>query len=253
MRLIDFRQITFRGILQQIFPWIAGQNGQTIVSSVDFELTPPFKLDAQNPASLTISVGPSVVVNTVNNRNKSTSFLGTEVPVFTSGTVTAPSSSGGNITTSTGGSFPLTLPSGDYVQILLAIDLSNHINVTIGVPNAVLASAAVPPAAANTAPFGYFTLHNIGGTIQNIAQSAIYQFYGSTPESASGSSTTFGMVSNNDSGGSVTVLTGTSLFNPYLDILSPDTYTVQTGAELVSVSTLIVNGVLVVNGITRVL
>jgi len=70
-----------------------------------------------------------------------------------------------------------------------------------------------------------------------------------------GISTTFGMVSNNDSGGSVTILTGTSLFNPYLDILSPDVYTVQTGAQLVSVSSLIVGGTLVVNGtgIVRVL
>lgn len=257
MKLIDFRQITFRGILQQIFPWIAGQNGQTVVSSIDFELTPPFALTATSMPSLTVDIGSSVVANTINGRNKSTSFLGSEVPVFNSGTVTFPSTSGGNITTSTGGSTSLTLPSGDYVQILLAIDLSNHINVTIGNPNAVLANAAVPPSAANTQPFGYVTLQNISGTIQNVVQDAIYQFYGTTPGSTTGNSTTYGMISDNDSQGvgGVTILTGTSLFNPYLTIVSADTYTVQTGAELVSVSHLIVNGFLIVNGtgIVRVL
>ena len=68
-------------------------------------------------------------------------------------------------------------------------------------------------------------------------------------------STTYGMTSQNDSNGSHTIVTGTSLLNPYLNILSPDTYTVQTGAQLVSVGTLIINGTLVVNGtgITKVL
>lgn len=71
----------------------------------------------------------------------------------------------------------------------------------------------------------------------------------------SGTSTVNGMISNNNSAGTggLTVATGTSLFNPYLTIVSGDTYVVNSGAELVTVTSLIVTGTLTVNGETRVL
>lgn len=66
---------------------------------------------------------------------------------------------------------------------------------------------------------------------------------------ASGS-TADGMISNNASSASQTVLTGTSLFTPYLSITTAHTYTVQTGAQLVTVQSLIINGTgaVIVNG-----
>lgn len=58
------------------------------------------------------------------------------------------------------------------------------------------------------------------------------------------------LISQNDSAGTggLTVFSGTSVFNPYLDIVSADTYTVNTDAELISVTVLTINGTLVVNG-----
>ena len=48
------------------------------------------------------------------------------------------------------------------------------------------------------------------------------------------------LITTNSPTGSTTVAAGTTLFNPYLTISSPDTYTVSNGAKLVSVDTLTV-------------
>lgn len=65
------------------------------------------------------------------------------------------------------------------------------------------------------------------------------------------------LITSNAPTGSTTVATGTTLFNPYLVISSPDVYTVQTGAQLVSVETLTVSvgATLTINagGITKIL
>lgn len=62
-------------------------------------------------------------------------------------------------------------------------------------------------------------------------------------------------VSANSSGGSVTILTGTSQINPYLTIESGGVWTVQTGAQLVGVTSIIVLGTLSIQGtgIVRIL
>ena len=187
MKNLDDRQILNRAILQEIFPWVGSQTLDVLMSSISQDLTPPFKIDATSTPSLVVNIGPSIVANSVSGRNKSASFLGTALPIFAGGTVTFPSGSGGNITTSTSGSFPLTLPSGDYVQVLLAIDESNDLSVVIGTPNAVEADAIVPSPQASTQPFGYVTLQNIGGVIQNVTQENIYYFSGSGGGGSGGS------------------------------------------------------------------
>lgn len=48
------------------------------------------------------------------------------------------------------------------------------------------------------------------------------------------------LITTNSPTGNTTVATGTTLFNPYLTISSPDTYTVSNGGKLVSVDTLTV-------------
>lgn len=183
---IDTRQLVNRAILQELFPWAGSKTLDVLLSSISQDLTPPFKIDANSPASLVVNIGPSSVLNSISGRNKSASFLGSAIPIFSSGTVTFPSSSGGNIVASPGGSTPLTLPSGDYVQVLLAIDESNNLNIVVGTPNAVLANALVPSPNASTQPFGYVTVFNNSGTIQNVTQSNCYQFYGSGSGSGSG-------------------------------------------------------------------
>lgn len=175
---LDDRQVENRTILQELVPYSSDQGLDVLMASINSDLTPPLKVDAQNPATLTINIGPGIVPNAESSRNKSISFINNVMPVFTGGTVTFPSTSGGNITTSTGGTYILTLPSGDFVQVLLYLDQNSNINAAIGTPNATLSLATVPNSISNTLPFAYVTLHNIAGTIQNVAQDAIFYIAG---------------------------------------------------------------------------
>ena len=183
---IDDRQVVNRAILQELFPWIGSQTLDVLMASINADLTPPLKVDATSTPSLVVDVGPAIVTNPESNRNRSISFIDNLLPTFTGGTVTFPASSGGNIITSTGGSSPLTLPSGDYVQILLSLDQSGNLDTSIGIPNAILADAVVPGPTSNTLPFAYVTLFNNAGTIQNVTQSDIYQLVGGGGSGGSG-------------------------------------------------------------------
>lgn len=175
MKPLDDRQIVNRSALQELMPWLPNQGLDVLMTSVDFDLTPPLKVDATSVPSLVINVGPSIVANTASNRNKSISFIDNLIPNSPPGTVTFPSSSGGNIVASTGGTTPLVVPVGDYVQVLLALDSTGNIIVSVGTPSAILSLALVPPPNTNTLPFAYVTAHNVSGVIQNITQSNIFQ------------------------------------------------------------------------------
>ncbi len=176
--LFNARQSVYRGILQELFPYVTDQTLDILLASINADLTPPLKVDASNPASLIINVGPAIVPNPESNRNKSISFINNVIPTFTSGTVTFPSANGGTISTSTGQTYVLTLPSGDYAQALLSLDTSGNLLVKVGTPSATLSGAAVPSPLSNSLPFAYVTLFNSGGTVQNIVQNQIYQFVG---------------------------------------------------------------------------
>lgn len=228
MNIFDFRQSKIYGILQQLVPYLSDQTGDVLMASVDSDLTPPLRVDASNPASLVVNVGPSIVSNAQSGRQKSLSFINNAIPTFVSGTATFPSISGGNITTSTGGSTVLTVASNNYVQVLLSMDSSGHILTTVGTPNAVQANALVPPTPANTSPFAYVTIFNNAGTIANISQSSIFQFAGSGGSGGSGSggtknylsaiSTSLGGTVGNTGNGNFELGTtsGWSLFNTSL-------------------------------------
>lgn len=220
----------------------------TAFTSVKDDLISPLEVTASGPASLIIHVNSSLINNPINNKSRSASFITNLIPQFVSGTVTFPSASGGNITTSTGGSILLTLPSNQYVQVLLELDTDNKLITVVGTPNAVLANAVVPGPTGTTIPFAYVTLFNNAGTISNITQSNIVQLI-----MGGGSNSLLGLITQNNSDGNKEVLVGTSLFIPYLTIEPSDTYTVDIGAQLVSVDAVTVLGNLIINGISKVL
>ena len=174
----DSRQSEYRGILQQLFPYATVTTLDLLLQSIDSDLTSPLKVDAANPASLVLSVGPAIVSNPESNRQRSISFINNLLPAFSSGTVTFPSSSGGNITTSTGGSTVLTVPSNQYIKVLLYMDQTGHILTVTGAPNVAEANALVPPPIPSTLAFAYVSIFNNAGTIQNIAQNKVFQFVG---------------------------------------------------------------------------
>lgn len=147
-----------------------------LLASIDLDLTPPLRLDASNPVDLTVSVGSGIVTNTETNRNRSIPHVGSLLPNFASGTVTFPSTSGGTITCTPGNNNTLTVPSNEYIKVLIYLDANGDLNVLPGVSNAVEADATVLPPPTNTLPIGYVTLFNNAGTIDNVEQAKIYQF-----------------------------------------------------------------------------
>lgn len=187
-RFLDIRQSRFYGVLQQLLPYLTFQSMEQVTQSIDSDLTPPLSATASNPANLVVNIGPTIISNAYSDRQRSPAFVNGVVPFLASGTVTFPSSSGGNITTSTGQTAVLTVPSGDYVQVLLSIDYLNNLQVQVGVPAASAALAAVPPPDNNYLPYAYVTIFNNGGTIANIAQDTIFQMVAAEPN-ASGSAT----------------------------------------------------------------
>lgn len=186
MKNFDVRQSEARSILQQLFPYANLQTLDTLLSSIDQSLQPPLRAEASDPNDLIVTIGPAVVANSVSGRNNSISFINNTIPDFTSGTVTFPSTDGGTITVSPGTNGTLTLPSGEYAKVLLSLDQSGNLAVTVGTSDPVLANTLVPSPTINTLPFAYLVLFNSGGTVQNIAQTDIYQFTGGGGGSGSG-------------------------------------------------------------------
>lgn len=186
--ITDARQVALRRFLEQIGNRThhdgttdakpAGQSElDNLLDSLDLELTPPLRMDASNPVDLVVSIGPAIVANTETNRNRTIPHIGSLLPnSFASGTVTFPATSGNTITVSPGNNGTLTVTSNNYIKILIYMDANGDLNVLPGVENAVEANATVLPAPNNTLPIGYVTLFNNAGTIDNIAQSKIYQF-----------------------------------------------------------------------------
>ena len=174
--LTSARQLVYRGILQEIFPYITDQTLDVLLSSINQDLDVPLRTDASSTPNLVVTVGPSVVNNTVSGRQKSIPFINNTIPSFTSGTVTFPSSDGGNIVASTGATLAISCPSSNYVQVLISLDSSGNLQLAQGASNTVLSSALVPTPLPNDLSICYVTIFNSGGTIQNIIQSNIFQF-----------------------------------------------------------------------------
>lgn len=148
-----------------------------LLDSIDLELTQPLRLDASNPADLTINVGPAIVTNTENDRNRTIPHVGSLLPNdFASGTIVFPSTSGNSVVVTPGNDNILTVSNNEYIKVLIYLDANGDLNVLPGTPNAVEADANVLPPPTNSLPIGYVTLFNNAGTIDNLSQSSIFQF-----------------------------------------------------------------------------
>lgn len=176
---LNATQIVYRGILQQILPYLSDQQLDVLLSSIDQSITPPLNVDATNTPSLIVNVGPAIVSNSESNRNKSIPFINNVIPTFNGGTITFPTSDGGNIVCSPGSSVALTLPSGEYCKVLLSLDPSGNLEALAGVPAGSSSSAVLPVPNASALPFAYILLFNNSGTIQNVTQNNIFQLEGS--------------------------------------------------------------------------
>lgn len=173
---IDARQIISRDTLSQLLPNLSGQELDNLLRSINSDLTIPLRLDASNPADLVVNVGASNISNPESDRQQSLPHINGSIPTLSSGTITFPSTSGGTITVSPGTNDTLTVASNEYVKVLIYLNDTDDLRVIVGTSDPVEADATVPEPPANTIPIGYVTLFNNAGTIDNIAQSKIYQF-----------------------------------------------------------------------------
>lgn len=183
---INANQVIDRDILQEIFPYVSDQLLDTLLRSIDKDLTVPLRADASSTPNRVITFGPGVVNNNVSGRQKSIPHIQNLIPVFTSGTITLPAADGGTIVVSPGSNVPLTCPVGNFVKILVSLDSTGNLVVTQGTPNAVEASALVPFPVSNTLPVCYISVFNSVGTIQNVQQNKIFQFGGGGGGAGSG-------------------------------------------------------------------
>jgi len=171
-------QTISRDLLQQIFPYLSGQQLDTLLKSIDKDLQAPLRVDASSTPDLVVTIGPAIVNNTISGRQKSIPHIQNAIPAFTSGTITFPSLNGGNITVSPGSNTTLTCPPNEYIKVLISLDSSGDLIVTQGVSDLAEANAIVPAPVANTLPVAYISLFNNAGIVQSVVQNKIFQFGG---------------------------------------------------------------------------
>lgn len=182
----DARQVISRDLLSQLFPSASNQQLDELLKSIDGDLSFLLRLDASNPADHVVHVGPGLLTNSVTNRSRSIPHVQSVIPNFAGGTITFPATSGGTITVSPGINQTLTLPSGQYLKVLVSLDASGNLVIAQGAPNAVQANASVPAPAVNTLPIGYVIVHNTAGSIDVQAPASLVQFDRVAPITSSG-------------------------------------------------------------------
>jgi hypothetical protein len=211
---IDSRQITYRGVIDQL----SNSNPSeldNLLRALGNQIVPLLRMSAQTTPSLVVSVGGSDLTDSESNRRRAIPHIGAAYVQFSSGTITFPAVSGGNITTSTGGSSLLTIASGNYAAVLVYLDGAGNLNTIVGTDAATEATAVtnLPPASEETLAIGFVVVHNVGGVIQNITQASIRQF--GTGSGTGGSS---GGLSENS------ISLRNTLDSSYLKYLSPSIF-----------------------------
>lgn len=180
---LDVRQIISRSVLDDMF-LTAPQQLDTVLQSLNQDLTVPLRVDATSTPSLTVNVKGSNIYNSSSSRNKSVTYINNTIPSLSSGSVIFPSTSGGNITTSTGGSYVFNISVNTYNKIVLSLDENSNIIVTIGTEHSLPNNVITPNPLPNTLPFALILVQNVSGTIQPIAQNSIYQLVGNRANKA---------------------------------------------------------------------
>lgn len=186
----DLRQTEYRGTLDQIGNQVTPE-GDNLLKAINAQLTPLLRMSAAASPSLVVSVGGGDLTDAETNRRRAIPHVGTAYVQFTSGTVTFPAASGGNIVCSPGVNTVLTIASGNYAAVLIYLDGTGGLNALPGADSAVLNTAItnLPPSPDETLPLGFIVVQNVAGVIQNITQANIAQFGTGTGGGGSGNVT----------------------------------------------------------------
>jgi len=175
---VSARQVKNNAILTRITA-AANSGLDTILSSLNSLATPPFVMTPSSPADQVVNIGATTVVNATIGASSTVSPLSGVIPTFAGGTVTFPTASGGNAVPSVGSNLVITVSSGNFIKVGIAINSASSIVLTAGTQGASIAAAGTPTVPTSTIPVGFVVLQNISGTIQTVTGSSIYQYVGS--------------------------------------------------------------------------
>jgi hypothetical protein len=171
----DVRQLVDRNTLTTT-TGVAGSQLDTILTAIDSEITLPFAMTVDGVNLLKVDIAAEVVTNPSTSINRQIGPIAATDVSFSSGSVTFPSTSGGNAVPSSGSSVAITVSSGNFIKVGLSINTSAQIVITPGVQGASAAAATIPALVASTINIGYVLLQNVAGTIQNLTGASISQY-----------------------------------------------------------------------------
>lgn len=240
----DIRQLRSRDSLPRLTGAVNSQLDD-IVRQVDHEVTPPLPLSSVGTDRV-LHIGAITQTNSDTNLNRTIAPISNTIPIFTSGTVTLSATGAGSATPSTGSPISLGMVASQFLRIGVNIDSTGTLFLTSGTPAGSLAAATTPNVPGGMLSIGQVVARTNGSNnVQNVLESDIYQY---SNGSSDGSDTTTNLDPSNR-----TILTGTSVLHPQLEIGAAATWTVNSGGSLYSITTLIVDGILINSGLVRVL
>ena len=149
-----------------------------ILESVNAQVTPIFEMTESSTPDLVLNIGSWQIQDPEYLHRRTIPPISGELPSPGGLTVTFPASSGGNAVPSSGDPITITITSGNRIKVGINLDKDGDLVLNTGVEGASENDATVPPLVPNTHAIGYVVLHNDGGTIQNITNTAIYQYEG---------------------------------------------------------------------------
>lgn len=182
----DIRQSQTR-VLQDQLDSTAVVQMDSVLASINNELTAPGRLIAQSTPTLVVTIGSGKVVNPNTSKNRVFPLLNNVAIPFTGGTITFPSTSG-TITASPGNNATITIGVSQFVAVLIQLDTTGLINMTVGTPAASLGAVTIPGGSTSFLSLGYVIVQsNASSVIQPVTNAMLYQFEGGGGGGGSGS------------------------------------------------------------------
>jgi hypothetical protein len=180
-RPFDIRQSIYRYALNQLVPSV-NSSADKILESINSDLSPHFRIMANG--TLTVAIESAKLQNPQTTVNRSFAPVGGYIePSFTSGTVTLPASSGGNIVVTPGSNVPLTLTDGYLCKVLIYVKSTGDLAVKVGRQALTLSAAVTPSLPNNCYSCGYIIVRNVAG-ITPVAPADVFRFTGQSFSSA---------------------------------------------------------------------
>jgi hypothetical protein len=172
------RQVLSRDLLQRLAPNATSEELDNLLRSINFETTPILELKATATPSLTVNVGSSIVQNLETGYKKAAPAIKLGMPSLTSGSIVLPAAHNGVVTVTPGTNFNLNCPTGQFASLLVSITKNNDLLVINGAPQSSQSAAIAntPKSKSGTLAIGAILVRNVGGVIQPISPSDIYQF-----------------------------------------------------------------------------